>query len=206
MVKLTRIYTKSGDDGETALGTGERVEKDDPRVEGYGSVDEINAAVGVALLHAPPEPDDPVRTLLRMIQHDLFDLGADLCIPITEDEDPGSMLRITQGQVDHIEREIDRFNEGLGELTSFVLPGGTALAAQLHLARTICRRAERRVSSLKHADPDRTSGIAITYLNRLSDLFFVLARVANRSGEGDVLWEPGSGRPSNEAREDQDGA
>jgi len=195
MVKLNRIYTKSGDGGETALGSGTRVEKDDPRVEAYGSVDEVNAAIGVALQHAGAGGHDPVRALLNTVQHDLFDLGADLCIPITKDEDPSAMLRVTQGQVDHIEREIDRFNEGLGELTSFVLPGGTPLAAHMHLARTVCRRAERRVATLTRLEPDATSRLAVMYLNRLSDLLFVLARAANRDHGGDVLWVPGSGRP-----------
>jgi len=200
MVKLTRNYTKSGDRGQTALGTGVRVDKDDPRVEAYGSVDEVNAAIGVARAQAQDAGHDALRTLLGAVQHDLFDLGADLCIPIEPGEDPDKVLRITQEQVDGVEREIDRFNEGLGSLTSFVLPAGTPLAAHLHLARTICRRAERRVATLAREQPDATSGLAIMYLNRLSDLLFVLARAANQASGGDTLWVPGSGRPDRDTR------
>ena len=195
MVKLTKIYTRSGDSGTTALGSGERVAKDDLRVEAYGCVDETNAAIGVAISN--PEGvagEGPIRACLARIQHDLFDLGADLCVPIKDGEDRSAMLRITPEQVDRLEDEIDRFNESLGDLTSFVLPSGTALAAGLHLARTICRRAERRVATLMSEQGASTSGDTLRYLNRLSDLLFVLARAANAAGEGDVLWVPGAGR------------
>jgi cob(I)alamin adenosyltransferase len=196
MVKLTKIYTRTGDSGTTGLGTGERVPKGDLRVASYGSVDETNAVVGVAVTHA--EVDSAMWKRLRAIQHDLFDLGADLCTPIKPDEDPAMVLRITQGQVDALEVAIDGWNKDLEALTSFVLPGGTALAAALHVARTVCRRAEREVAELLLKEPERTSGLTMTYLNRLSDLLFVMGRVANDpemgGGSGDVLWVPGKNR------------
>ncbi len=190
MVKLTKIYTRSGDDGSTGLGTGARVPKDDPRVSAYGDVDETNAVLGVAILHAPPE----TQPLLRSIQHDLFDLGADLCIPSTPEADPSTQLRITQSQIDRLERAIDDCNDKLTPLTSFVLPGGSSAASHLHVARTVARRAERSIVTLIHHDPDHTNPLALTYINRLSDLLFVLARVANDDGRADVLWEPGKTR------------
>ncbi len=196
MVKLTKIYTRTGDSGTTGLGTGERVPKGDLRVASYGSVDETNAAVGVAVIHA--DEGGAMWKRLRAIQHDLFDLGADLCTPIKADEDPALVLRITQGQVDALEAAIDGWNKDLEALTSFVLPGGTALAAALHVARTVCRRAEREVSELLLKEPERTSGLTMTYLNRLSDLLFVMGRAANDpelgGGSGDVLWVPGKNR------------
>ncbi len=198
MVKLNRIYTRTGDDGSTGLGTGARVPKDDPRVEAYGTVDEANASVGIAIALAgaaePGSVPDRILRILKEIQHDLFDLGADLCVPLRSDESPGTKLRVTGGQVDRLERLIDEFNEGLAPLSSFVLPGGGRLASGLHLARTIVRRAERLVVTLRTSDPGATSEVVVRYLNRLSDLLFVLARVANDGGATDVLWVPGANR------------
>ncbi|GJQ30171.1 MAG: cob(I)yrinic acid a,c-diamide adenosyltransferase [Phycisphaerae bacterium] len=199
MVKLTKIYTRTGDDGTTGLASGTRVRKDDPRVEAYGTVDEANAAVGLAVLAADAaagsNPDAAaIAAMLRAIQHDLFDLGADLATPRTGDEPPGSRLRIIPSQTLRLEKSIDEHNEGLATLTSFVLPGGTALASALHLARTITRRAERAAVALQALDPAGVNPEAITYLNRLSDLLFVLSRVANDHGGNDVLWKPGANR------------
>jgi cob(I)alamin adenosyltransferase len=187
MVYLSRIYTKAGDAGETGLGDGSRVRKDSARVVAYGEVDELNAVLGLAVAAGAPEPD-----LLRGIQNDLFDLGADLCVPPRPDEAAGQVLRVTAAQAGRLEPEIDRLNERLQPLRSFVLPGGTAAAAWLHLARTVCRRAERSVVTLKVADPVNPN--VLVYLNRLSDLLFVLARVANEDGRADVLWVPGQSR------------
>ncbi|HRJ50419.1 MAG: cob(I)yrinic acid a,c-diamide adenosyltransferase [Phycisphaeraceae bacterium] len=201
MVKLNRIYTKTGDGGTTGLASGVRVPKDDPRVETYGTVDEANAAVGLAITTAGADgPDaDPVRkevvAILRSIQHDLFDCGADLATPVESSETPGSRLRILPSQTERLEHLIDEYNDPLSPLTSFVLPGGTPFAAGLHLARTIVRRAERLVATLRRTDPDTTNAETLRYLNRLSDLLFVLARIANDRGAGDVLWIPGSNRP-----------
>ena len=183
MVYLSRIYTKSGDAGDTGLGDGTRVPKDHPRVAAYGEVDELNAVLGLAVLHAPADAE-----LLRSIQNDLFDVGADLCVPGT---DPAA-LRVTAAQAERLERAIDGVNERLQPLRSFVLPGGSAAAAWLHLARTVCRRAERAVVALGHAEPVNPQ--AVIYLNRLSDLLFVLARAANADGTADVLWVPGANR------------
>lgn len=198
MVKLNRIYTRTGDDGTTGLGTGGRVGKDEPRVEAYGTVDEANAVIGSAIAMAGTfeagSLGDRVLSILREIQHDLFDVGADLCIPVAATEQVGSKLRVTPGQVDRLERLIDEFNEGLGALTSFVLPGGSRLAAGLHVARTVVRRAERRVVTLRGIETAETSEVVVRYLNRLSDLLFVLARVANDNGATDVLWMPGANR------------
>lgn len=193
MVKLNKIYTRTGDDGTTGLVGGVRVRKDDPRVEAYGTVDEANAAIGVAL--ALGEGGNPeILATLRAIQHDLFDVGADLATPFAPEEKPGAALRIVAAQTLRLEREIDRFNEALAPLTSFVLPGGAPLGAALHLARTIVRRAERLSVALHAGDPVGTNDEAIRYLNRLSDLLFVLGRVAN-AGK-DVLWVPGKNRGS----------
>ena len=194
MVKLTKIYTRTGDDGTTGLGTGGRVRKDDPRVDAYGDVDEANAAVGGAIVACDAAGLGEIVSLLRGIQNDLFDAGADLCVPIEHSEKAGSRLRVQPEQTRRLERAIDRYNDPMPALTSFVLPGGSAAAAALHLARTITRRAERRVVSLRAADPKATSAEAVKYLNRLSDLLFVLARVANRNGAADVLWVPGANR------------
>lgn len=202
MVKLNKIYTRTGDDGTTGLGTGARVLKDDTRVEAYGTVDEANAALGLAIelaisVPTPPAPgsvDSRILILLKDLQHDLFDVGADLCMPITNDEKPGAALRILPEQVDRLETHIDAFNEHLPPLTSFVLPGGTGLATGLHVARTIVRRAERLTVTLCRIDPEATSPVTVRYLNRLSDLLFVLARASNAAAGGDVLWVPGATR------------
>ena len=186
MVFLSRIYTKSGDAGETGLGDGGRVPKDHPRVAAYGSVDELNAVLGLLLAQAP---DVPEAELLRGIQNGLFDVGADLCVPQPADEAPGQRLRVRPEQAARLEAAIDRLNEPLAPLKSFVLPGGSVAAAWCHLARTVCRRAERDVVTLARAEPVNPQ--VIVYLNRLSDLLFVLARVCNGNGQTDVLWVPG---------------
>lgn len=190
MVKLNKIYTRTGDDGSTGLGDGSRVSKDDARVEAYGEVDEANSAIGLAVVSADAADRGDIADLLRSVQQDLFDVGADLCVPLDE----STRLRVTPGQVERIEQAIDRFNADLAPLTSFVLPGGSSLAAHLHLARTIARRAERRIVTLMASDMDRTNATTAIYLNRLSDLLFVLARIANDNGSADVLWKPGSNR------------
>ncbi|MGF1607789.1 MAG: cob(I)yrinic acid a,c-diamide adenosyltransferase [Kiloniellales bacterium] len=187
MVRLTRIYTRGGDKGETSLGDGRRVAKHDLRVAAYGTVDEANACIGLARLHATGELD----ALLGRVQNDLFDLGADLATPERENP-PHPPLRVTAAQVQRLESEIDRANAELAPLESFVLPGGTALAAMLHLARTVARRAERDVTRLMQDEPVNQE--ALRYLNRLSDLLFVLARQANEKGAKDVLWRPGANR------------
>jgi cob(I)alamin adenosyltransferase len=190
MVVLNRIYTRTGDDGTTALGSGERRPKFDLRIAAYGTVDETNAAIGVARLHLHDARE--IDAMLGMIQNDLFDLGADLSVP--EREGKAERLRVVASQVERLERDIDSLNETLAPLTSFVLPGGTAGAAYLHLARTICRRAERMVVELA-ARPDEPVGdAAIQYLNRLSDFLFVASRAANSNGADDVLWVPGQNR------------
>jgi cob(I)alamin adenosyltransferase len=185
-VHLTRIYTRTGDAGTTALGDGSRVAKNDPRIEAYADVDEANAALGVAL--ALGGLSDEVRAVVTMVQNDLFDVGADLCWPVLPD--PGyAHLRATEEQVTRLERWCDEFNARLPTLDSFILPGGTPGAAYLHVARTVTRRAERRAWALAQADPDRTNPLAAKYLNRLSDLLFILSRIANP--DGDVKWVPG---------------
>jgi cob(I)alamin adenosyltransferase len=187
MVKLNRIYTRTGDDGTTGLVRGPRRGKDDLRVEAYGTVDETNSMIGLARLNSTSMPK--LDSLLARVQNDLFDLGSDLATP-GEDVDPKQpSLRITAAQTLWIEQEIDHFNDGLAPLTSFVLPGGTPLSAVLHMARTVARRAERLVVAL--ARQEAVNPEAVRYLNRLSDLLFVLARVANANGEHDVLWKPG---------------
>ncbi len=191
MVRLTRIYTKGGDKGETSLGSGARVAKHDPRVAAYGTVDEANAAIGLARLHIGDAQAD-TDAILGRVQNDLFDLGADLCRPETPETDKPSEpppLRVTAGQVARLEGEIDRLNADLAPLTSFVLPGGTPAAAYLHLARTVARRAEREMTLL--AQSEAVNPEAIRYINRLSDLLFVLGRALNDGGAQDVLWEPG---------------
>ncbi|HLT10636.1 MAG TPA: cob(I)yrinic acid a,c-diamide adenosyltransferase [Micromonosporaceae bacterium] len=188
-VHLTRIYTKTGDAGTTALGDGSRVAKTDPRIEAYADVDETNAAVGAAL--ALGDLPEELSEVLKSVQNDLFDVGADLCAPIVPDP-KWPPLRVTEEYVTRLEGWCDRFNEGLPKLDSFILPGGTRGAALLHVARTVCRRAERRAWALIELDPDRTNPLAAKYLNRLSDLLFILARTANP--DGDVKWVPGGGR------------
>ena len=186
MVQLTRIYTKGGDKGSTSLGTGKRVPKHDPRVAAYGTVDEANAAIGIARLHAEGEMDQ----MLSRIQNDLFDLGADLCRPDVDGKAEG--LRIVEAQVERLEREIDAMNAKLAPLNSFILPGGAPAAAYLHLARTIVRRAEREMTALAEREP--VNPAAIRYANRLSDHLFVAARDANDWGRRDILWQPGANR------------
>src|SRR5262249_19002220 len=186
MVYLSRIYTKSGDQGETGLGDGTRVPKDHPRVAAYGRLDELNAVLGLVLAH---DPHGAEADLLRSIQNDLFDVGADLCVPEAEGEAPGGRLRVTAEQATRLEAAIDRLNTKLAPLTSFVLPGGTLAAAWCHFARTVCRAAERDVVTL--AREERVNPQVVIYLNRLSDLLFVLARVCNDNGSRDVLWQPG---------------
>ena len=185
-VRLTRIYTRTGDAGTTALGNGERVGKTDPRIAAYADVDECNAAIGVALALGDLAP--AVREVLTTVQNELFDVGADLCNP--DVGEPG--LRITDEYVRRLEGWCDRFNADLPALASFVLPGGTPGAALLHVARTVARRAERSTWALIAHDPDRTSDLPAKYLNRLSDLLFILARAANP--DGDVTWVPGGER------------
>ncbi len=187
MVTLNRIYTKTGDTGDTALGDGTRRPKHDLRVTAYGTVDEANSAIGVARLHTAGDLD----AMLSRIQNDLFDLGADLCAPQDGRRGEGR-LRVVDAQVERLEREIDAMNEDLKPLNSFVLPGGTAAAAYLHLARAIVRRAERLIVEL--AASETVSAVAIRYINRLSDHLFVAARVANDGGARDVLWIPGANR------------
>jgi cob(I)alamin adenosyltransferase len=187
MVKLTRIYTRGGDKGKTSLGDGARVPKQSPRVEAYGTVDEANAAIGLARLHAQGEAD----AMLGRIQNDLFDLGADLCTPEGGRRGAGA-LRIVAVQVKRLESEIDAMNAALAPLNSFVLPGGTPVASYLHLARTVTRRAERLTCALAAAETVNPE--ALKYLNRLSDHLFVLSRQLNDNGARDVLWQPGATR------------
>lgn len=188
MVFLSRIYTKSGDAGETGLGSGQRVPKDHPRVTAYGEVDELNSVLGLFAAYCP---DTVERTFLYAVQNDLFDLGADLCVPPADGEEPAHALRIVEEQYLRLERAIDRWNENLEPLRSFILPGGSPAAAWLHLARTVCRRAERSLVTLMRTEP--VNKHALIYLNRLSDWLFVLGRTANANG-GDVLWVPGQSR------------
>lgn len=192
MVRLDKIVTKAGDGGKTRLATGEPVSKASARVEAYGAVDEANSAIGVARLHTTA--DAVLDPILDRAQNDLFDLGADLATPDLEKdaEAPYPRLRIVATQVERLEREIDAMNASLTPLRSFVLPGGSALAAYLHLCRTVCRRAEREAVTL--AREENVNPEAVRYLNRLSDWLFVAARAANLGGEGDVLWVPGANR------------
>ena len=194
MVRLTRIYTRGGDRGMTSLGDGKRVPKTHRRITAYGTVDELNSVLGVAA--AWPGLAAADRELLRRLQNDLFDLGADLCVPRRANEDSARHLRIVPEQVAVLEAAIDERNERLQPLTSFVLPGGTASAAALHHARTVCRRAEIEVARLLETEPEAVGEQVLPYLNRLSDLLFVMARCANRMGRSDVLWRPGAGRSS----------
>lgn len=211
MVRLTKIYTKFGDKGQTMLGDGTTTPKHELRVESYGTVDEANAAIGVAVARFVAATAEAGRRgvasdaagcrvladvldELGRVQNDLFDVGADLCVPIEPGEEAGKKLRVIPAQTARLERAIDRLNEPMQPLSSFILPGGTQFSADLHLARTITRRAERCVSRLLHAEPQRTNAETMVYLNRLSDLLFVMGRVANDQGRGDVLWTPGKNR------------
>lgn len=195
MVILTKIYTKTGDDGTTGLGSGERRKKFDLRVEAYGTVDETNAAVGVARLSTGANPAlADMDTMLARIQNDLFDLGADLSTPPTDEDLGYEPLRIVPAQVSRLENEIDQLNANLSPLNSFVLPGGSQASAALHVARTISRRAERLCVELADVEPEKVSKDARQYLNRLSDFLFVASRWANDKGAADVLWVPGKNR------------
>jgi cob(I)alamin adenosyltransferase len=191
MVVLSKIYTRTGDDGTTALGSGRRVAKYDLRVECYGTLDETNAAIGLARLHTRSEP--ALDAMLARIQNDLFDLGAELCYP-DESKDARGRLSVSDAQVERLESEIDALNRELQPLRSFVLPGGTHAASFLHLARTISRRAERLMVALAARPNEPVGGSALRYINRLSDFLFVAARYANDKGQSDVLWVPGQNR------------
>jgi len=199
MVTLTRIYTRGGDAGQTSLGRGERVAKHDPRVEAYGTVDEANSVIGLArnaigrvLLGG--ERFAEADAMLARIQNDLFDVGADLCTPEGESKRGEQALRIVASQVERLEREIDAMNEELQPLKSFILPGGTPAAAYMHLARTVCRRAERIMVELNDRPDESVTPEALKYVNRLSDFLFVASRWANQKGARDVLWVPGQNR------------
>ena len=194
MVVLNRIYTRTGDDGTTALGTGERRKKHDLRIAAYGTIDELNACLGIARLHTVGAAE--VDAMLARIQDDLFDLGADLCTPEqNKGKGPGgARLAVTDAQVTRLEQEIDALNAELSPLRSFVLPGGTPAAAYLHLARTVCRRGERLIVELAEKPGEEVSAAALKYVNRLSDLLFVASRFLNRKGVDDVLWVPGQNR------------
>jgi cob(I)alamin adenosyltransferase len=192
MVVLNKIYTKTGDDGTTALGTGERRLKFDLRVESYGTVDETNAAIGVARLHTENQSD--LHAMLLRIQNDLFDLGADLATPDTGEKLEYEPLRVIETQVERIESDIDTLNSDLDPLRSFILPGGSAAAAALHVARTVARRAERLIVHLGETPGEHVNPSCIRYMNRVSDFLFVAARYANDGGKADILWVPGENR------------
>ena len=192
MVVLNRIYTRAGDDGTTALGTGERRKKYDLRIAAYGTLDEVNAAIGLTRLNTAADP--PFDALLGRVQNDLFDVEADLCLPGKGKGPGGARLNVTDTQVAWLEQEIDRLNAELAPLKSFVLPGGTPAAAYLHLARTMCRRAERIMVELNDKPGESVSPEALKYVNRLSDFLFVASRWANDKGARDVLWVPGQNR------------
>lgn len=191
MVRLTKIYTRTGDDGTTGLGDGSRRQKHDLRVDAYGTVDELSSTLGLVLTQGT---DEATTKRLRRIQNELFDVGADLCVP----GEAGASLRIRAAYTKRLEAWIDEDNERLEPLTSFVLPGGQPIAAWLHVARTVCRRAERIVSELATVATEEVNAEVLRYLNRLSDLLFVMARVANDEGKADVLWVPGDTREKDE--------
>lgn len=193
MVKLNKIYTRTGDKGTTGLGTGERRLKSDLRVAAFGAVEEANACIGMARLHTATENPE-IDAILKRIQNDLFDLGADLAAPDTGKELSYEPLRIVTSQVEHLERDIDALNAGLAPLRSFILPGGSPASAALHLARTVTRRAEQLIVELREKPDESVSDEALGYINRVSDLLFVAARVVNQNGDGDVLWVPGQNR------------
>ena len=200
MVYLNRIYTRTGDTGETSLGSGDRVCKTHPRIAAYGGVDELNSVIGLALTAPLPEE---FATWLRGVQNDLFDVGADLCVPVdpSADSTDASPLRVRADQVSALETKIDMVNERLEPLTSFILPGGSPAAAHLHLARSVCRRIEIGVVALLNSEPDDVNSLTVTYLNRLSDLLFVLARACNVDGTLDILWTPGGSQNPTESAE-----
>jgi cob(I)alamin adenosyltransferase len=194
MIVLNRIYTRTGDDGKTALGTGERRAKHDLRIEAFGTIDEANSAIGLARVATASDAICArVDAMMLCVQNDLFDLGADLCVPPNA-QGKTEPLRIIQSQVDRLEREIDELNAELGPLRSFVLPGGSPAAAAMHLARTVTRRAERLLVALADAPGEEVGGPALRYINRLSDFLFVAARYVNQKGEADILWVPGQNR------------
>lgn len=190
MVRIDKIYTKTGDKGKTRLSTGEPLDKWHPRVAAYGTVDEVNAALGVAALHAQGE----MLTALRRVQNDLFDLGADLATPDRGMKLEWTPLRIVEAQVKRLETEIDAMNVNIAPLDSFILPGGSALAAHMHVARTLCRRAERQIAELSGLEDEVVSPEALAFANRLSDWLFVIGRVANNDGKDDIKWVPGANR------------
>ena len=190
MVVLNRIYTRTGDDGTTSLGSGQRRKKYDLRVAAYGTLDEVNAVIGIVRLHAANDPE--LDAALARVQNDLFDVEADLCL--SEKGPGGARLTVTDAQVEWLEREIDRFNAELAPLRSFVLPGGSAAASYMHLARTVCRRAERLMVELKDKPGETVTAASLKYVNRLSDFLFVASRWANDKGARDVLWLPGQNR------------
>jgi cob(I)alamin adenosyltransferase len=192
MVVLNKIYTRTGDDGTTALGTGERRKKYDLRIAAYGTLDETNSVIGIARLHTAE--DSALDAALSRIQNDLFDVGADLTTPGKGKGPGGARLTVTAAQVDWLETEIDRLNDELAPLRSFILPGGSAAAAYLHLARTVCRRAERLIAELSDRPDESVTPEVLKYVNRLSDFLFVAARHANAKGARDVLWKPGQNR------------
>ena len=192
MVKLNKIYTKTGDAGTTGLGTGKRVRKDDQRIAAYGTVDETNAAIGMVRIHLAGHQGLDAK--LGRIQNDLFDLGADLCVPDTGEKPAFEPLRVTADQVQRLEDEIDEMNAELKPLKSFVLPGGSPASAALHVARTVCRRAEREMVALVAIEGEPVSEAALKYVNRLSDFLFVAGRYVNDRGKSDILWVPGQNR------------
>jgi cob(I)alamin adenosyltransferase len=207
MVKLNVIYTRTGDKGETGLGDGSRRPKSDARVAAMGDVDETNCAVGLALLaarNASDAADLAIEPVLARIQNDLFDLGADLCLPKQAHEKPGAVLRVTPSQVRALEHAIDVLNEKLHPLRSFVLPGGAAAAAALHQARATCRRAERAMVALAAIEGEEVGEAALAYVNRLSDYLFVAARAANDLGRSDVLWSPGANQSESQDQTEDD--
>jgi cob(I)alamin adenosyltransferase len=207
MVKLNVIYTRTGDKGETGLGDGSRRSKSDARVAAMGDVDETNCAVGLALLaarNASDAADLAIEPVLGRIQNDLFDLGADLCLPKQANEKPGAVLRVAPSQVQALEHAIDALNERLHPLRSFVLPGGSAAGAALHQARAICRRAERAMVALAAIEGEEVGEAALAYVNRLSDYLFVAARAANDLGRSDVLWSPGANQSESQDQIEDD--
>jgi len=208
MVRLNVIYTRTGDKGETGLGDGSRRPKSDPRVQAMGDVDETNCAIGLAILavrNASDAADLAIEPVLTRVQNDLFDLGADLCVPKQAHEAPGAALRVAPSQVKALEAAIDALNARLHPLRSFVLPGGTAAAAALHQARAVCRRAERAMVALAAIEGEEVAEAALAYVNRLSDYLFVAARAANDFGRSDLLWAPGANQSENEDQAEGDG-